>query len=187
MQPSLSINCQQAIIEHTQSWLEKIVIGLNLCPFAKAVYSKNLIRYTVSLAQDEAALRKDLIAELQLLNAADPDVIDTTLLIHPQVCECFYAYNNFLRVADGVLAKLGLVGTIQLASFHPQYQFADAELNAIDNFTNRSPYPMLHLLREQSIDKALKSFPNPELIYQRNIATLYQLGHAGLNTLMSSK
>lgn len=167
------------IIAATQQWLEKAVIGLNLCPFAKAVHVKQQIRYSVSDATTTSALRADLERELQLLQAADPQVLDTTLLIHPFVLEDFFAYNDFLAVVDRTVCALGLQDDIQIASFHPHYQFADSDANAIDNYTNRSPYPMLHLLREASVEKAVEAFPDAALIFERNIDTMRRLGRDG--------
>ena len=172
-----------AVIEATTVWLEKAVIGLNLCPFAKAVHRKNQIRYVVSRATDGAELEAGLEAELTLLHAADPDAIDTTLLIHPRVLMDFFDYNCFLPIADRVLKRLKLKGELQIASFHPQYAFADCVADAIENHTNRSPYPMLHLLREASIERAVGAFPLAADIYQKNIDTLRALGIDGWRAL----
>ncbi len=131
------------------------MIGLNLCPFAKAVHAGNQIRYVVSDAQTPEALLADLARELQMLAAADRADVETTLLIHPRVLVDFLDYNDFLDIADAAVEELGFAGTIQVASFHPQYQFADTEPDAIENFSNRSPYPMLHLLREESVERAV--------------------------------
>ncbi len=166
-------------IAATQAWLEKAVIGLNLCPFAKAVHLKRQIRYVLSDAGDEAALLADLVRELNFLAGADPEQAEMTLLIHPGVLGDFLDYNDFLELADAAVAELGLDGEIQVASFHPAYQFAGTEADAIENFSNRSPYPTLHLLRESSIEKAVAAFPDAADIYQRNIETLQRLGHAG--------
>ncbi|HJV79225.1 DUF1415 domain-containing protein [Noviherbaspirillum sp.] len=171
------------VTEATRQWLEKAVIGLNLCPFAKSVHIKKQIRYAVSRATNEGELHLDLIAELQALQDADPDSIDTSLLIHPWALTDFLSYNNFLDLADATVAGLGLAGKIQIASFHPQYQFADAEPDDIGNFTNRSPYPMLHLLREESIDRAVAAFPDAEEIFGRNIETIRRLGYEGWKQL----
>lgn len=172
-----------AIIAATRAWVDKAVIGLNLCPFAKAVQVKNQVRYVVSAAQTAQELRADLMVELGRLSAADPDLVDTTLLIHPDVLGDFLEYNRFLATADALLEDLALGGQIQIASFHPRYQFADAATDDIDNYTNRSPYPILHLLREASIDRAVAAFPDAALIYDRNIATLRQIGHQGWRDL----
>jgi len=171
------------VIALTQAWIADAVIGLNLCPFAKSVYVKQQIRYVVSHADNEADLAQQLLNELQHLQAADPELLDTTLLIHPRVLQDFYDYNNFLDVADQVLEDADLDGTIQIASFHPQYQFADALPDDIDNYTNRSPFPVLHLLRESSIDRAVAAYPEASAIFERNIATMRDLGLNGWNRL----
>lgn len=167
-------------IEHaTQDWIEKIVIGLNLCPFAKAVYVKKQIRYSVSDAKTIEDLCAALIVELDTLTAVNPDEIDTTLLIHPDVLTDFMDYNDFLDVADEILHDKQLEGIIQIATFHPQYQFANTELDDIENYTNRSPYPILHLLREKSVLRAVKAFPDAADIFNKNMETLRRLGHDG--------
>jgi hypothetical protein len=171
------------VIAATQAWLERAVIGLNLCPFAKAVHIKNQIRYAVSSATTPDALYAELIGELQTLQAADPAELDTTLLIHPHVLTDFVDYNNFLDAADAAVAELGLIGEIQIASFHPHYQFAGTEPDDIDNYTNRSPYPTLHLLRETSIESAVAAFPDPAQIFEKNIDTLRRIGHEGWRQL----
>lgn len=172
-----------AVIAATRQWLEKFVIGLNLCPFAKSVFMKNQVRYVVSEATEPEGLYQDLVSELELLRKADPEEIDTTLLIHPQALQDFLEYNDFLSVADAVLLELGLEGTIQIASFHPAYQFADAGPDDASNYTNRSPYPMLHLLREASVERAVASFPDANGIFQENIETMRRLGLDGLRRL----
>jgi hypothetical protein len=171
-------------IDETQAWLEKAVIGLNLCPFAKAVHGKGQIRWVLSEATTAEALLAELMAELQTLAAADPERIDTTLLIHPQVLGDFLDYNDFLDVADAALEELGLEGTLQIASFHPRYQFAGTEPDDAGNLINRSPYPTLHLLREASVDRAVAAYPEAEAIYERNIETLQALGADGWRQLM---
>jgi len=171
------------VISLTQAWVAEAVIGLNLCPFAKSVYVKQQIRYVVSHADNEADLAQQLLNELQHLQAADPELLDTTLLIHPHVLQDFYDYNSFLDVADQVLEDAELDGVIQIASFHPQYQFADALPDDIDNYTNRSPFPILHLLRESSIDRAVAAYPEASAIFERNIATMRDLGLKGWNRL----
>ncbi|KFN48343.1 DUF1415 domain-containing protein [Arenimonas composti] len=172
------------VVAATRVWLEKAVIGLNLCPFAKAVHVKRQIRYVVSHAGDVEALLADLLHELQLLAAADPGDIETTLLIHPEVLGDFLDYNDFLDLADAAVEELGLDGVLQVASFHPHYRFADSEgEDDIANFSNRSPYPTLHLLREDSVDRAVAAFPEAERIYEANIETLRRLGRAGWDAL----
>lgn len=173
----------EQVIAHTQRWLERAVIGLNLCPFAKAVHVKQQIHYAVSLAVGHADIRLALVAELRDLLAHDPAVRDTTLLILPNALPDFLAFNDFLGVADRTLNKLKLDGRVQIASFHPAYQFADAAPDDMAHCTNRAPYPILHLLREDSVTRAVAAFPDAESIYQRNIATLNQLGQAGWHAL----
>src|SRR5262245_13615518 len=141
------------VIAATQRWISTMVIGLNLCPFAERVFQANRIRYVVSGAATETALLDDLARELTFLALAPIVEVETTLLIHPQVLQDFLDYNDFLDSAEGLLQDLGLTGVIQLASFHPQYQFADTEPDDVANYTNRSPFPMLHLLRESSVSQ----------------------------------
>jgi len=172
-----------AVIASTQHWLEVAVIGLNLCPFAKAVHVKRQIRYAVTAAATGEALRAELQRELEHLNQAKPDAIETTLLIHPQAMTDFVDFHFFLREADALLRKLGLEGTLQIASFHPAYEFAGHAPDDIENSTNRSPHPMLHLLREASLDRAVAAFPDASAIYERNIETLRRLGHDGWRQL----
>lgn len=176
----------QEIINVTRSWVEKAVIGLNLCPFAKAVYVRDQIRYVVSSATTPLELHGDLVKELNLLHEADPSQTDTALLIHPFVLTDFLDYNDFLDIADATIEDLGLTGAIQIASFHPQYQFAGTAPDDIENHTNRSPYPILHLLRETSIAKAVAAFPDAAAIFNKNIETMRRLGHDGWNALKAS-
>jgi hypothetical protein len=168
-----------AVVADTRTWLVKAVIGLNLCPFAKEVHEHERIRYCVSDAQSEKQLLVDLMRELQDLHSADPAQCETTLLIHPYVLKEFLEYNAFLERADDAVAELGLEGVMQIASFHPEYQFQDAASDAIENYTNRSPYPMLHLLRESSVENAVTTHPDTTAIFRRNIATLRKLGLDG--------
>ena len=171
------------VIASTQRWLEVAVIGLNLCPFAKAVHVKRQIRYAVTAATTAEELRAELQHELELLAGTNPDVIETTLLIHPWALTDFIDFHLFLHEADALVRTLGLEGSLQLASFHPSYEFADNAPDAIENFTNRSPHPMLHLLREASIDRAVAAFPDAATIYERNIDTLRRLGRNGWRRL----
>jgi uncharacterized protein len=170
-------------IEATKTWLEKAVIGLNLCPFAKAVHVKQQIRWVCSAAQTPQALLHDLRAELQLLNEADAQEIDTTVLIHPQLLHDFLDFNDFLDLADALLQDMHLDGTLQIASFHPHYQFAGTAADDISNYSNRAPYPTLHLLREDSVARSVAAFPEAEEIFERNIQTLQQLGLVGWQAL----
>ncbi len=167
------------IIAETRAWVDRAVIGLNLCPFAKAVQVKQQVRYVVSDARSTEALCAALRDEMLALVAADPDVIDTSLLIHPDVLQDFAEYNDFLDVTDALLVELDLEGTLQVASFHPHYQFAGSRADDVSNATNRSPYPTLHLLREASVDRAVAAFPDADAIIDANLATLQALGAAG--------
>jgi hypothetical protein len=171
------------LIARTRQWLVKALIWLNVCPFAKAVQVKQQIRYVVSDATDEESLLGDLLYELQALADSDPLEVETTLLIHPYVLEDFLDYNDFLEVADAAVSELDLEGELQVASFHPRYQFADSEPEDIENFSNRAPYPTLHLLREESVAKAVAAFPDAAHIFDRNIDTLRKLGHGGWRAL----
>ena len=172
------------IIAATQRWLEKAVIGLNLCPFAAGAHLRKQIRYTVSSQQRNAGLVIDLAHELRFLHDTDPVLCETSLLIHPQVLTNFRDYNEFLDEADDALRDLGFEGELQIASFHPQYQFADSAPDDIENYTNRSPYPMLHLLRETSVTRAVQTYPGVLDIADRNRATLRNLGKAGWQRLL---
>lgn len=181
--PEMTSPPPSEVIARTRHWLEAAVIGLNLCPFAKPVYAKEQIRYAVSHAETPEDLLGDLLGELQALTAADSSVVETTLLIHPIVLTDFLEYNDFLGVAEAAVEDLGLSGVLQVASFHPQYQFAGTAPDDIENYTNRSPYPMLHLLREASLERAVESFTDAAEIYERNIATLRRLGLKGWKRL----
>jgi hypothetical protein len=174
---------EQAVIAATREWLEKAVIGLNLCPFAKAVYVKNQVRFVVSTARHLDGLLEDLDRELDFLAAADPEAVDTTLLIHPTLLPDFLDFNDFTQLAEAAVAEHELEGVIQIASFHPQFQFEGTAPDDLGNFTNRAPFPTLHLLREASIERAVAAFPEAEMIYQRNIETLEALGQAGWDAL----
>ncbi|HEY1149460.1 MAG TPA: DUF1415 domain-containing protein, partial [Pseudoduganella sp.] len=172
-----------AVIEATRLWVDKAVIGLNLCPFAKAVYVKEQIRYVVSEAETPEELLEQLMDELQYLSDTPAEKVDTTLLIHPNVLNDFADYNEFLDVADAAVEDMELEGEIQVASFHPDYQFADTDKNDIGNYTNRSPYPTLHLLREDSVDRAVAAFPAAEAIFENNMRTLEKIGLEGWTSL----
>lgn len=167
------------VITAMQQWLECAVIGLNLCPFAKAVHVKGQIRYVVYPGNDAQECLALLRTELLDLAGAAPELRDTTLLMAPHAWPDFLDFNDFLDQADRVLRKAKLDGVLQIASFHPQFQFADSEPDDISNYTNRAPFPTLHLLREASIDRAVQAFPNAESIFDKNIETLERLGHAG--------
>ena len=175
----------EAVIARTRVWLERAVIGLNLCPFAKAVYIKQQVRFVVTGATTADELLAELAQELTLLDQADPEVISTTLLIHPQAMTDFLDYNDFLETADAAVEALELDGVLQVASFHPDYQFADTGPHDIGNYSNRAPFPTLHLLREESLDKAVAAFPDPESIFGTNLKTLEKLGISGWKALFA--
>ena len=171
------------VIAVTEIWLERAVIGLNLCPFVKAVHAKRQIRYVVSEATTPEALADQLVRELEFLAEASPETVDTTLLIHPHVLKDFLDFNDFLEVADGIVEELELDGILQVASFHPQFQFENTEPDDITNYTNRAPYPTLHLLREDSVERAVAAFTGELEIASANIVTLEKLGHDGWQAL----
>jgi hypothetical protein len=169
----------------TRAWVDRVVIGLNLCPFAKAPQVKGRLRYVCSEATTPQALLDALCAELRFLAETPSDAVETTLLIHPFVLDDFSEYNAFLDLAEAAVDALGLGGVLQVASFHPQYRFAGTRQSDVSNATNRSPFPMLHLIREQSIDRAVAAFPAPEAIYEANIATMRRLGRQGVAALLA--
>ena len=173
----------EQVLAQTRHWLEKAVIGLNLCPFAKAVYVKNQLRLVVSHARHADDLLEELDRELDLLVATPATEIDTTLLVHPTLFEDFLDFNDFLEIAEGVVDEHELEGVVQLASFHPQFQFDGTEPDDIGNYTNRAPFAMLHLLREESVERAVAVFPEAEAIFEQNIATLKKLGPEGWKAL----
>jgi uncharacterized protein len=156
-----------------------------LCPFAERVYKAEQVRYRVSDQSSAAGLLQELRDELMYLHEREAAECETTLLIHPRVLNNFIEYNDFLAVCEAAVTDLGLEGELQIASFHPQYRFAGTEASDIENYTNRSPYPMLHVLREASIERALAGVADPDEIYRRNIRTLRELGHTGWKKLWS--
>lgn len=170
-------------IEDTQHWLLQAVVGLNLCPFAKSVVVKDMVRYRVCTSAEPDDVLALLREELLYLAAADPNTLDTTLLIAPNALPDFLDFNDFLAECDAVLMDLELDGVLQVADFHPRYQFGGTDEDDIENFTNRTPYPTLHLLREASIDKAVEAYPDASLIFERNMEVLNKLGHAGWEAL----
>ncbi|MHB1186857.1 DUF1415 domain-containing protein [Thiobacillus sp.] len=173
----------EVVIAAMRQWIEKAVIGLNLCPFAKAVTVKNQVRYVVSHAPHLDGLLEDLDRELDFLAEVDPEAVDTTLLIHPTLLPDFLDFNDFMQMAEAAVEEHGLEGVIQIASFHPQFQFEGTEPDDLGNHTNRAPFPTLHLLRESSIERAVAAFPEAETIYERNIETLQKLGIEGWQAL----
>jgi len=176
----MPVSSEDPSITETRAWVERVVIGLKLCPFAPAPALKGAIRYAMSEAETPEALLEDLAAELQRLVDAPPEQIETTVLIHPGVLQDFADFNDFLDIADEALQTMGLEGEIQIASFHPQYQFAGTGFDDVGNETNRSPYPTLHLLREESVARAVDAFGDTGSISASNLATLEKLGQAGL-------
>lgn len=172
-------------LAHTRAWVDRAVIGLNLCPFAKAVQVKGQVRYVFSDATDEQGLLDTLCSELHYLAEADPARIDTTLIVHPRVLTDFEDFNDFLDAADAAVEQLGYGGVLQVATFHPHYQFADTDPDDITNATNRSPYPTLQLLREASVDRAADSYPEADTIYEANMQTMTSLGPQGVATLQA--
>ncbi len=172
------------IIEATRRWVEQVVVAFNLCPFAKRELVKDRVRFVVSKARDEATLLDELAHELALLNV--DEAVETTLLIHPQVLQDFYHYNDFLEAADELLVDMNLEGVYQVASFHPDYQFGGTEPDDVENYTNRSPYPMLHLLREDSLSEAIDNYPEVDLIPERNIDCMNEQGLEKMQTLLNA-
>ena len=171
------------VLARTRAWLEKAVIGLNLCPFAKAVYIKERVRLVVSHARHVDDLLEELDRELDLLVTTPAEQVDTTLLIHPTLFPDFLDFNDFLEIAEGVLDEHELEGVVQLASFHPLFQFEGTEPEDMGNYTNRAPYAVLHLLREDSVERAVQGLGDPDSIYQDNIRTLDKLGLEGWKKL----
>lgn len=175
---------QQAVIQATRNWVETVVVDLNLCPFARRELVNNRVRFAVTEAQTADALLSELQREMMKL--VDDVSIETTLLIHPGVLQDFHDYNEFLAMADGLVDILELEGVIQIASFHPHYQFAGTTADAAENYTNRSPWPMLHLLREASLEQAIAAYPDTDAIPQRNIERVEALGQDAMKALLAS-
>lgn len=178
---------EATVIAATRLWIERAVIGLNLCPFARLPYLDQRVCFRVSRATAGEGLLDDLCGELQSLAAADPADCETTLLVVPQAFADFLDFNDFLDEADAALEVLGLDGEIQIASFHPDYRFADSDPDDVENCSNRSPFPILHLLREASIERALESVGDPDAIFERNVETLRRLGWEGWKTLWRTR
>ncbi|MDY0055253.1 MAG: DUF1415 domain-containing protein [Methyloversatilis sp.] len=174
---------KEEVIAATRDWIEKAVIGLNLCPFAKAVYVKEQVRYVVSEAKHLDGLLEDIDREIDFLAEADPQQVDTTLIMHASLLEDFLDFNDFLDIVDEAVSEQGQEGVIQVAAFHPLWQFAETEPDDIGNYTNRAPFPTIHLLREASVTRAVDAFPEAESIYERNIETLQKLGIDGWRAL----
>ncbi len=172
------------IIAATRKWVEDVVVGYNLCPFAKRELMRNRVRFVVSDAETEDGLLQALHSELQRLQ--DEPEIETTLLIHPGVLQAFGPYNEFLDAADGLLAYLEMDGVYQIASFHPEYRFEGTEPDSAENYTNRSPFPMLHLLREASLEAAIDRYPDVDGIPLRNIEFMDELGAEKMRSILRS-
>jgi hypothetical protein len=183
--PGAEADERERIVANTRKWLERAVIGLALCPFARGVHVRDVIRYSISEQRTPGGLVDDLARELEALHAADPAACETTLLIHPYVLNDFDDYNQFLGEADALLVALGFDGELQIASFHPEYRFAGTASDDITNYTNRSPYPLLHLLRESSVTRAVATFAAVDEIGERNTRTLRELGLAGWRALLA--
>ena len=177
------VSAAVAVIDRTRAWVEHAVVGLNLCPFAKSPMVKGQIRYVVSETTDPRALLDELCAQMEALVAADPSEVETTLLIHPNVLGDFLDFNDFLDAAEAALVELGHEGVLQIASFHPDYQFDGTDPDDVGNASNRAPYPTLHLLREASVERAVEAFPEAETIFENNLRTLEALGAEGWDTL----
>jgi uncharacterized protein len=183
MTRSYDVEFDRRVVRDMQRWMERAVIGLNLCPFAKSVHVRGQVHYAVSRARSAQQLEPELVQELDALVAADPAVRDTTLLVATACLDDFLEFNLFAVDATRLLKRMRLAGVIQIASFHPQFQFAHSASDAIGNCTNRAPYPTLHLLREASIARAVQAFPDAEMIYGNNLRTLERLGRAGWDKL----
>jgi hypothetical protein len=183
--PEQGLASDDEVLAATRRWLEQAVIGLNLCPFAKSVYVKNQVRLVVSRARHLDAFLDDLDAELERLKSTPAEEVDTTLLIHPTLFPDFLVFNDFLDVADGVLADHELEGVVQIAPFHPDFVFDGEPEGDMSHFTNRSPYPTLHLIREDSLARAIESFGDTDVIYERNIDVLRRLGTNGWRRLLA--
>ena len=175
---------ENEVLAIIRRWIEQAVIGLNLCPFARAVYVKDQVRIVVSRAPHLDAWLEELDRELDFLAATDPAVTDTTLLVHPTLLPDFLDFNDFLQIADAAVAEHGLEGVIQIAAFHPGWQFEGTAPDDLGNYSNRAPFPILHLLREASVARAVAAFPEAETIYEKNIGTLEKLGRAACEALI---
>ncbi|MEN9844737.1 MAG: hypothetical protein RLZZ612_2566 [Pseudomonadota bacterium] len=186
MSPVTPLISDEDVLAATRRWLENAVIGFNLCPFAKSVYVKNQVRLVVSHAKHLDGFLEDLDRELELLKSTPAEEVDTTLLIHPSLFPDFLVFNDFLDIADQVLAEHELEGMVQMAPFHPAFSFEGEAEDDMSHYTNRSPYPTLHLLREDSLARAIASYGDTDVIYQRNIIQLRQLGHDAWVRLLSA-
>ncbi len=175
----------ETIVAQTRCWIEKAVVSLNLCPFARKPVEGEQVRYVVSDARDEETLLAEMQQELDHLRETDPSAVETTVLIHPYVLNDFYDYNDFLGLVDAFLEEAGYAGEFQVASLHPDYQFSGTEPEDAENYTNRSPYPVLHLLREELLEKAILSYARPDKIPERNIRTMEKLGAQKMREMLA--
>ncbi len=180
-------NTSEDVLLATRLWVERFVIGLNLCPFAGAVAADGRIRYTLSSATDIDVLYQDLLAELAFMVDADPQAVETSVLVHPLVLQDFEQYLDFLEIVDEALEESGLDGILQVASFHPDYQFEGPDAADVSHYTNRSPYPMLHILREDSLSNAIDNYPDPEGIPERNVQKMRDLGLVEILRIQAGK
>lgn len=171
------------VIRKTQVWLKEIVIGLNLCPFAALPFAQDTVRYTVLETEEEEEILEQLKLEMRRLMDTPKILLETSLLILPTAFSNFLDYNDFLHMANDLLEEEDWSGHLQIASFHPEYQFAGTQADDPENYTNRAPFPILHLLREESIASALETVKHPEEIYKRNIKTMEDLGMEGIQRL----
>lgn len=167
---------EEEVLRKTQDWVENFVIGLKLCPFASVPAKENRIVYRYSAAKDIDVLFKDLLKILSEVIEAEPEVIETAVLVHPEVLSDFDAYLDFLEIAEQALEESGLEGHLQIASFHPDYQFDGVAEDDISHHTNRSPFQMLHILRELSVSTAIDLHPDVDGIPERNVELMRELG-----------
>jgi hypothetical protein len=169
-------------VQTVRQWVETLVVGMNLCPFAKREMVNNRVRFATTTSITEEQLLIALRTELELLNTDTS--VETTLLIHSRVLQDFFDYNRFLSYADSLLVEMGLEGIYQIASFHPDYQFDGTNPDDAENYTNRSPYPMLHLIREASLERVIADYPEIDQIPVRNIALMNGIGQDKLQALL---
>jgi len=179
------MNKQKLAEDSVNGWLEKVVVGLNLCPFAKLPYSQKRVRIKADLCEQEEQAFESIIHEINLLDETDEKVLETTLLVFPELFDDFEHYNDFLYTANEFIRLRGWEGIYQIASFHPDYQFAGTEKGDAENFTNRSPYPIFHFIREASLSAAIEAYPDVDAIPERNIALMNNLSDSDLNKFFS--
>ncbi len=170
------------IIDRTQHWLRSFIVNLNICPFAKREIEKGTLKLHVALAQKLQQALEEFLMEIIFLDK-NP-AVETTLLIYPSLFSDFFRYLDFVDLAERLICEQGYEGIYQLATFHPDYCFAEVEFNDVSNYTNRSPYPMIHLLREASLEKAIAYYGDTEDIPKNNIATMQRLGLKNIKELL---